>query len=107
MNRHPGHSPIDTAYLCPPPYEYNRHQQRWDACSPQELFSWSQQMLSDARSYLRLQPAYKYISDGLDMVNGDFLVTDVQSLSNVRTESTVRNTREIVAAQTNLRMIPS
>ena len=107
MNRHPGRSPIDTAYLCSQPYEFNSSQQRWDACSPDELFAWSQSMLSDARSYLRLQPAYKYISDGLDIVNGDFLVTDVQSLSNVRTENTVRNTREIVAAQTNLRIIPA
>ena len=107
MNRHPGHSPIDTAYLCPAPYEYNKNQQRWDACSPDELFAWSQQMLADSRSYLRLQPAYKYISDGMDIINGDFLVTDVQSLSNVKTEGTVRNTREIVAAQTNLRIIPA
>jgi hypothetical protein len=107
LNRHPAHSSIDTAYLCPAPYERNRSQGGWDACSPDELFAWSQQMLSDARSYLRLQPAYKYISDGLDIINGDFLVTDVQSLSNVKTEATVRNTREIVAAQTNLRIIPA
>ena len=107
MNRHPGHSPIDTAYLCPPPFELNQSQGRWDPCSQDELFAWSQSMLSDARSYLRLQPAYKYISDGLDIVNGDFAVTDVQSLSSVKTESTVRNAREIVAAQTNLRIIPA
>ena len=107
MNRHPGYSPIDTAYLCPPPFVYNRSQSRWDACSPDELFAWSQSMLADGRSYLRLQPAYKYISDGMDLVNGDFLVTDVQSLSNVKTEQTLRNTREIVAAQTNLRIIPA
>ena len=107
MQRHPGHSPIDTAYLCPPPFELNQHRQEWTPCSPDELFSWSQQMLSDGRSYLRLQPAYKYIADGMDLINGDFLVTDVQSLSNVKTESTVRNAREIVAAQTNLRIIPA
>jgi hypothetical protein len=107
VNRHPGHSPIDTAYLCPLPFELNRSQQRWDPCSPEELFSWSQQMISDARSYLRLQPAYKYITDGMDIINGDFLVTDVKSLSNVKTESTVRNVKEVVAAQTNLRIIPA
>src|SRR5579872_7288754 len=107
MQRHPGYSPIDTAYLCPPPFELDRGRQEWVPCSPDELFSWTQQMISDARSYLRLQPAYKYISDGLDIINGDFLVTDIQSISNVKTESTVRNTREIVAAQTNLRIIPA
>ena len=107
MNRHPGYSPIDTAYLCPAPFELDRSRQEWTPCSPDELFSWSQQMLSDARSYLRLQPAYKYIADGMDMVNGDYLVTGTQSLSDVRTEATMRNTREIVAAQTNLRIIPS
>ena len=107
MNRHPGHSPIDTAYLCPKPFEYNEHRQEWEPCSTDELFAWSQQMLQDGRSYLRLQPAYKYISDGIDIINGEFLVTDVQSLSNAKTELTARNTKEIVAAQTNLRIIPS
>ncbi len=107
MARHPGRSPIDTAYLCPPPFELNTSRQEWDACGADDLFAWTQQMLTDARSYLRLQPAYKYITDGMDMINGEFLVTDVQSLSNVKTESTVRNTKEVVAAQTNLRIIPA
>jgi hypothetical protein len=107
VNRHPGHSPIDTAYLAPAPFELNHSRQEWLPGSPDEIFAWSQQMLSDARSYLRLQPAYKYIPDGFDIINGDFAVTDVQSLSSVKTESTVRNYREIVAAQTNLRIIPS
>jgi hypothetical protein len=107
MAHHPGHSPIDNAYLCPAPFDLDRNRQEWTPCSPDELFAWSQQMLSDARSYLRLQPAYKYISEGMDIINGDFLVTDIQSLSNVKTEATVRNTREIVAAQTNLRIVPA
>ena len=102
-----GRAPLDRAYLCPEPFTYHRSRQEWKACEPDELFAWSQQMLSDARSYLRLQPAYKYIADGMDIINGDFLVTDIQSLSNVKTEATVRNTREIVAAQTNLRIIPA
>jgi hypothetical protein len=107
VNRHPGYSPVDTAYLCPQPFEHDRSRQEWRACDPSDLFAWTQQMLADGRSYLRLQSAYNYISDGMDIINGEFLVTDVQSLSNVRTEATARNTREIVAAQTNLRMIPS
>jgi hypothetical protein len=98
---------LDRAYLCPEPFTLSRGRDEWQPCNPQELHSWTQQMLSDSRSFLRLQPAYKYIADGMDIVNGDFLVTGVQSLSNVRTESTVRTTREIVAAQTNLRIIPS
>jgi hypothetical protein len=88
-------------------FEHDRSTHEWKPCNPNDLFSWTQQMLSDGRSYLRLQPAYKYISDGMDIINGEFLVTDVQSLSNVKTEATARNTREIVAAQTNLRMIPA
>lgn len=71
-----------------------------------EQFAWSQQMIQDARSYLRLQPAYKYIASGLDLINGESDPTSVQSLSSVKTESTVRNTREIVAAQTNLKIVP-
>lgn len=107
MTRHPSYSPVDTAYLCPQPFEFNRHRQEWNACNPDELFAWSQQMLADGRSYLRLQPAYKYISDGLDIINGEYLITSVQSLSSVKTENTARNTKELVAAQTNLRIIPS
>jgi hypothetical protein len=107
MTRHPGTSPIDTAYLAPQPFYLNSAQAEWMPCSPDEMFSWSQQMLSDARSFLRLQPAYKFIQDGMDIINGDSEVTNVASLSNVKTEATVRNTREIVAAQTNLRIIPA
>jgi len=107
MARHPGHSPIDTAYLCPEAFTLNQSKQEWESCSPEEQFGWAQSMIQDARSYLRLQPAYKYISDGMDLVNGDLLVTDVQSLSSVKTEATVRNTREIVSAQTNLKIVPA
>lgn len=108
MQRHPAYSPIDTAYLCPAPFELNRSTQEWKPCAKEELFSWSQQMIQDAQSFLRLQPAYKYISEGIDIINGDAMLgSQVQSLSSVRTESTVRNTREIVAAQTNLRIIPT
>jgi hypothetical protein len=107
VTRHPSYSPVDTAYLAPQPYEFNRHRQEWNACNPDELFAWSQQMLADGRAYLRLQPAYRYISDGLDIINGEYLVTSVQSLSSVKTENTARNTKELVAAQTNLRIIPA
>ena len=102
-----GYSPIDTAYLCPAPFTQNRGQGDWSPCRAEDLFAWSQQSIQDGRSYLRLQPAYKYITDGMDLINGDFCASGVQSISGVKTESTVRNTREIVAAQTNLRIIPS
>ena len=107
MNRSPGYIPQDRAYLCPAPFTYQRGKQEWTPCSPDDLFGWSQSFIQDSRSFLRLQPAYKYISDGYDLINGDYLVSDVQNLSNAKTESTVRNTREIVAAQTNLRIIPA
>ena len=107
MNPRIGRDPVDSAYLIPRAFDYNQSRDEWSPCSPESLFAWSQQMLQDGRSYLRLQPAYKYIADGVDLVNGDFLVTDVQSMSNVKTETTVRNVKEIVAAQTNLRIIPA
>ena len=96
----------DRAYLCPAPFYFNRSKQMWEPCSPDELFAWSQTMLNDGRSFLRLQPAYKYIAAGQDIVNGDSDITSVSSLSSVKTELTVRNTKEIVAAQTNLKIIP-
>lgn len=107
LTRHPGSSPIDTAYLCPAPFERNRSTGMWEACSADELFGWTQQMLQDGRSFLRLQPAYKYISSGFDIINGEYEPSGVQSMSTVKTESTARNTKEIVAAQTNLRIIPA
>ena len=91
MNPRIGRDPVDSAYLIPRAFDYNQSRDEWSPCSPESLFAWSQQMLQDGRSYLRLQPAYKYIADGVDLVNGDFLVTDVQSMSNVKTETTVRN----------------
>lgn len=76
-------------------------------CSPSELLSWSNEAVRDSRSYLRLQPAYPYIQTGMDMINGTWQKSGVQSLSDASLELTVRNLKELVAAQTNIRIIPA
>src|ERR1035437_44463 len=94
---------IDRGYLAPKPFG----EDFTDICTPDELSAWCDGVLSDGKSYLRLQPAYPYIQDGLDMVNGVWNSYAVPALSNLKTDSTVRNVREIVAAQTNIRIIPA
>lgn len=95
--------PRDRGYLAPSPFGSTP-----DAiCTPDSLAAWARDCISDGKSYLHLQPAYRYIADGIDIVNGDWAPAHIQTLSSVRTEQTVRNVKEIVAAQTNIRIIPA
>ena len=94
--------PRDRGYLAPTPFGSNPT----EICTPDELISWAANIVSDGKAYLRLQPAYPYIQSGLDIVNGESNRARVQSLSDVTTDQTVRNVKELVAAQTNLRIIP-
>ena len=99
----------DTAYLCPLPrfgswpWKTDRKSRGYEK---DELTAWARGVLSDGRSYLRLQPAYPYIQDGMDLVNGENLPSPIQALSNAKTEMTNRALRELIAAQTNIRIIP-
>lgn len=94
----------DLGYLCPPPFSQDKYEKDY---SDDELAAWCRDIIADGRSYLRLQPAYPYIQDGLDLINGDFERQKVDKLSDLKTEATVRNIKELVAAQTNIRMIPA
>lgn len=93
----------DRGYLCPEPFG----KELTSICTPDELSAWCSDAISDGKSYLRLQPAYSYIQDGIDIVNGDAMKSSIQSLSSIKTDQTVRNAKEIVAAQTNIRIIPA
>jgi hypothetical protein len=93
---------VDSGYLCPAPFDAEG-----EPCTPDELLAWAKDIVSDGRSYLRLQAAYPYIQDGLDLVNGESQITSVATLSRVKTDQTVRNLKELVAAQTNIRIIPA
>lgn len=90
-------------YLAPKPFDPYTNL----PASASDLFGWSREMVQQSRAYLRLQPAYPFIQDGLDLVNGDYMRSKVQTLSNARTDLTLRNLRELNASQTNLRIIPS
>jgi hypothetical protein len=89
-------------YLAPPFINREGH-----VPSADEQLSWVKEFLQQAKSYLRLQPAHPYIQDGLDLVNGDFAKSSVATLSNARTDLVVRNEKELIASQSNLRIVPS
>lgn len=93
----------DRAYLAPEPFTT-----RGDAAySSDEIDDWCRQTRIDGYNYLRQQPAYPMIQESMDLINGDFMnQRDNVALSDVRTEQTYRDTKELVAAQTNLRIIP-
>jgi hypothetical protein len=98
----------DSAYLCPRPFDSKDGEaDNREPCTPATLLAWAKDIVSDGRSYLRLQPAYPFIQDGLDLVNGEPMATPIGLLSKMRTDQTVRNTKEIIASQTNIRIIPS
>lgn len=97
-------SPVrDEAYLCPKPFTTSGE----IAYSDSKLLDWTRNVVTDGRSYLRLQPAYRYIQDGIDLVNGDLDNVSTSTLSNVKSEMTMRNLKEVVAAQSNIRVIPA
>lgn len=93
----------DPAYLCPSPFDT----EGVDICTPESLLAWARDIVSDGRSYLRLQAAYPFIQDGMDLVNGESQSTPIGTLSRTKTDQTVRNVKELVAAQTNIRIIPA
>src|SRR5215472_7649361 len=96
---------VDSTYLCPAPFEGASDNR--EIASANSLLAWAKDIVSDGRSYLRLQPAYPFIQDGLDLVNGETQSTPVGTLSRMRTNQTVRNAKELIAAQTNIRIIPA
>jgi hypothetical protein len=93
----------DRGYLCPEPFTTSGN----NGFTEGQMLAWAQGVVVDGRSYLRLQPAYKYIQEGYDLINSDFDDLPRGSLSDYKAELTVRNLKEIVAAQTNIRVIPS
>lgn len=86
-------------YLCPRPFG--------DESRTHDLFGWAKETIEQGRTYLRLQPAYPYIKDGLDLINGDFCKAKTDTLSDVKTDLVLRNMKELIAAQSNIRVIPS
>src|SRR5215475_13008421 len=98
---------IDSAYLCPAPFDSDSLASNRDISTPESLLAWTRDVISDGRSYLRLQPAFPFITDGIDLVNAEPKSTPIGLLSKMRTDQTVRNAKELIAAQTNIRIIPA
>lgn len=86
-------------YLAPPPFSTDGKQQ--------DFLGWSREAIQQGSNFLRLQPAYPYIQQGLDIINGEFAKSTVTTISDAKTELMTRNLKELVAAQTNIRIIPA
>jgi len=93
----------DRAYLAPTPFNTRGE----IAARTDHYFDWAKNILVDGKSYLRQQPSYTFIQDGIDLVNGDIDNVKTPSLSDFKSELTYRNLKEVVAAQTNIRVIPA
>lgn len=93
----------DRSYLCPAPFSTRGE----IAYSESKLLDWCRNCVTDGKAYLKLQPAYRYIQEGMDLVNGEYDNVNVDTLSDYRGEITLRNLKELIASQTNVRIIPS
>lgn len=96
-------TPNDNYYLAPAPFPYAP---KSPAAYSSALTGWAKEFIEQGNAYLRLQPAYPYIQDGIDLINGTSDPATTTTLSNAKTESVVRNIKELIAAQTNLRIQP-
>lgn len=89
-------------YMAPPP--------SWEQSSEKEdsqLAGWAREHVETSSAYLRVQPAYPFIQEGLDLINGLRNDQPVTTLSKAKTELTLRYAKELIASQTNLRLIPA
>lgn len=86
-------------YLCPAP---------WSADStPDGYLGWCKEAIQAGNAYLKQQPAYPYIDDATRLINGQMMLAGSNSLSDAKTEMTNRALKELIAAQTNIRIVPS
>lgn len=93
----------ESYYLCPSPHTGGMSLNKY----ADKILSWSNEIIQQGTTYLRLQPAYPYIQAGIDLINGINNPSTIQTLSDAKTESVVRNLKELIAAQSNLRIIPN
>lgn len=86
-------------YICPRPIFDAKYTHR-------DLLGYSKDIIATGSGFLRNQKAYQYIDDAVRLVDGEAFKNDNATLSDVKTDATVRNIKELIAAQSNLRIIP-
>lgn len=86
-------------YLAPDPFG--------SKSTPDGYSGWAREAVQAGLAYLKMQPAYPFIDDAVKLINGELDNDDGKTLSNAKTENTVRNLKELIAAQTNIRIVPS
>ena len=94
-------SPLPYPYICPPYIDMRTGEKTRD----EDKLSWLNYAINSGSSYLENQRAWKDIDAGLDIVNGDWFDDGAGELSNVSTNRTKRQIREIVASLGNLKVV--
>ena len=89
-------------YECPP-YINN---QTGELTSEKQKLDWLHASIDAGFSFLRHQRAWPDIDIGLDVINGDFFDAALSELSNVSTNRTKRQIREIVSSLGNMKIVP-
>ena len=80
---------------------------RTGSLTPDDVkLAWLDYAITSGTSYLENQRAWKDIDAGLDIVNGDWFDDGSSELSNVSTNRTKRQIREVVASLGNLKVVP-
>lgn len=74
-------------------------------CGEQEMLDWLSYSVNNGMSYLENQRAWNDVSLGMDIINGDWFDAPSGELSNVSTNRTKRQIREMVASLGNLRVV--
>jgi hypothetical protein len=72
--------------------------------SEQAMLEWLSYAVNNGMAYLENQRAWNDVNLGMDIINGDWFVNQSSELSNVATNRTKRQVREMVASLGNLRI---
>src|SRR5215469_5650017 len=94
-------APISYPYICPSFIDMKTGERTPDDAK----LSWLAYAIESGSSYLENQRAWPDIDAGLDIINGDFFDDNAGELSNVSTNRTKRQIREIVASLGNLKVV--
>ena len=96
-------SPLPYPYIC---CTLHRHAGRAERTADDvKLCNWLAYAIESGSSYLENQRAWNDIDTGLDIINGDWFDDNAGELSNVSTNRTKRQIREIVASLGNLKVV--
>ncbi len=89
-------------YICPPYI----NQRTAELTSDDDKLAWLDYAITQGYAFLQGQKAWKDIDAGIEIIDGTFLEDQPSELSNVATNRTKRQIREMVSSLGNLRVVP-